>query len=155
MTTDSIYTEIIMYHNKEGHNKHSLEAPSHVERGHNPNCGDDLTLQVNVEDGLIKEASFVGNGCAISTAAMSIMIDLVKGKSMQEAHELVAIYLEMIRGHEISEENLERLEDAQIFASLQNMPARVKCGTLGWHCMRVVLESLESQESDVASDHDE
>ncbi|MBF4692892.1 Fe-S cluster assembly sulfur transfer protein SufU [Fusibacter ferrireducens] len=148
MTTDSIYTEIIMYHNKEGHNKHRLEAPSHVERGHNPNCGDDLTLQVNVEKGIIKEAAFVGTGCAISTAAMSIMIDLVKGKSVQEAQELVSIYLEMIRGHKIAHEDLERLEDAQIFESLQNMPARVKCGTLGWHCMRVILESLEPQTSE-------
>ena len=146
MITDSIYTEIIMYHNKEGHNKHSLEHPTHVERGHNPNCGDDLTLQVEVEKGLIKEASFVGTGCAISTAAMSIMIDLVRGKSVEEAHQIVENYLEMVRGHEISDEALEQLEDAQIFESLQNMPARVKCGTLGWHCMRVVLESVESQE---------
>lgn len=143
MTTDSIYTEIIMYHNKEGHNKHAMDHPTHVERGHNPNCGDDLTLQVELKDGYIKDASFLGNGCAISTAAMSIMIDLVKGKALDEAHQLVDDYLEMIRGHELSDEAIERLEDAQIFSNLQNMPARVKCGTLGWHCMRVVLESLE------------
>ncbi|GAU76802.1 Fe-S cluster assembly sulfur transfer protein SufU [Fusibacter sp. 3D3] len=153
MMTDSIYTEIIMYHNKEGHNKHLLDHPSHVERGHNPNCGDDLTLQVEVEAGFIKDASFVGNGCAISTAAMSIMIDLVKGKSVEDANQLVKDYLEMIRGHELSAEALESLEDAQIFASLQKMPARVKCGTLGWHCMRVVLESQDSSESKITLDH--
>lgn len=142
MNADQMYTELIMAHNKSRHNKKELEHPDYVERGHNPNCGDDLTLQVNVQDDKVVEAAFIGSGCAISQASMSIMIDLVKGKNLEEAKILASDYLGMVRGETLSEEQLERLEDAQVFMSLSKMPARVKCGTLGWHCLDVVLDKI-------------
>jgi nitrogen fixation NifU-like protein len=137
---DSLYTELIMMHNKSGHNRHVLEEASHIERGHNPSCGDDLTLQVMLQDGKVVDAAFLGTGCAISQASMSIMIDLIKGKSIDEAKELADNYLNMIRGVSLTEAQIDNLEDAQVFASLSKMPARVKCGTLGWHCLDVILE---------------
>ena len=140
MSMDSIYTELIMSHNRSGHNKHKLADASHVERGHNPSCGDDLTLQVKIESGLIVDAAFLGSGCAISQAAMSIMIDLVKNKTVEDAKALANIYLSMIRGEHVSSEQIELLQDAVVFESLSKMPARVKCGTLGWHCLDVILE---------------
>lgn len=140
MSMDNLYTELVMMHNKSGHNKHMLEQASHIERGHNPNCGDDLTLQVKIEDDVIVDAAFLGSGCAISQAAMSIMIDLVKGKPVSEAKNLAELYLGMIRGESRSEEELEALADAALFENLSKMPARVKCGTLGWHCLTVVLD---------------
>lgn len=140
MSMDSLYTELIMMHNKSGHNRHVLEEASHIERGHNPSCGDDLTLQVQLHDGRVVDAAFLGTGCAISQASMSIMIDLVKGKTIKEAKELAENYLNMIRGASLTEEQLENLEDAQVFSSLSKMPARVKCGTLGWHCLDVILD---------------
>ncbi len=140
MSMDSLYTELIMTHNRSGHNRHALESASHVERGHNPSCGDDLTLQLQLQDGVIVDAAFLGSGCAISQASMSIMIDLVKGKTIEAAKELAENYLNMIRGSSLTEEQLEALEDAQVFVGLSKMPARVKCGTLGWHCLDVILD---------------
>ncbi len=142
MSIDQIYTEIIMEHNKSGHNKKEIEAPNSVERGHNPNCGDDLTLLLKHDGQIISDASFIGSGCAISQASMSIMIDLIKGKKIEEVEALTEIFLGMIRKEALKIEELEKLEDAAIFENLSNMPARVKCGTLGWHCLKVSLEKI-------------
>jgi len=139
---DNLYTELILSHNRSGHNKHVLEHATHIERGHNPSCGDDLTLQLELDESgkTIKDAAFLGSGCAISQAAMSIMIDLVKGKPIEEAKTLAQNYLNMIRGTSLTDDQMDQLEDAQAFESLSKMPARVKCGTLGWHCLDVILE---------------
>ncbi len=137
---EQIYQEIILEHNRSNKNKGDLEAATSIERGHNPNCGDDLSLMVEVKDGVIADAKFKGLGCAISTASMSIMIDLVKGKTVDEAQKLVDYFLKMIQGETLSKEEKKALKDAAIFESLKDMPARVKCGTLGWHCLNVVLQ---------------
>ena len=139
MSVDSLYTEVIMSHNRSGHNKHIIKEASHIERGHNPNCGDDLALSVRIEDEKIVDAAFTGSGCAISQASMSIMIDMVKGKTLSEAKRLVDDFLDMVRGVKLDASSLEHLEDALIFEGLSKMPARVKCGTLGWHCLSVIL----------------
>ncbi len=138
----SMYTETIMWHNQSGHNKRPLEGATHVERGNNPNCGDDLSLEVILENGVIKDAAFSGSGCAISQASMSIMIDLIKDKAVMDAKKICDTYLSMVKGESISEEMVDALEDAQIFEGLSKMPARVKCGTLGWHCLKTVINQL-------------
>lgn len=143
MSMDSLYTELIMSHNRSGHNKHALETANHVERGHNPNCGDDLTLSLFIDEGVVVDAAFSGTGCAISQASMSIMIDMIKGKPVAEAKALSMDFLDMVRGVSLSDEAMARLEDAQIFESLSKMPARVKCGTLGWHCLSVIIDKTE------------
>ncbi len=140
---DSMYTDILLDHSRNKANLREMDSPDFIERGHNPNCGDDLTLLVKLDGDVIKDASFVGFGCAISTASMSIMIDLVKGKSIADAKELCNTYLAMIQGEELSEEQEEMLGDAVIFESLSEMPARVKCGTLGWHCLKVIVDKGE------------
>jgi nitrogen fixation NifU-like protein len=140
---NNIYTELILSHNQSGHNKGEILKPDFAERGHNPNCGDDLTLLVNTKDGIVSEAKFLGMGCAISTASMSIMIDLVKGKSVEEAKEITNTYFKMIKGEDLSKEDKRKLKDAGVFESLKDMPARIKCGTLGWHCLNVVLDKIE------------
>ncbi len=142
---DSMYTEILLDHSRNKANAREMDSPDYMERGHNPNCGDDLTLLVKMEGDVIKDASFVGFGCAISTASMSIMIDLVKGKNIHEAKELCDIYLAMIKGKVLTEEQEELLGDAIIFESLSNMPARVKCGTLGWHCLKVIVDKGDKE----------
>lgn len=137
---NQIYSELILEHNKSKHNKRSLDHPDHVERGHNPNCGDDLTLQVKVDNGVIVDAAYLGSGCAISQASMSIMIDMIRGESIEYAKEKAEIFFRMIRGQEVTEEELESLDDAIAFESLKKMPARAKCGTLGWHCLEESLK---------------
>jgi len=136
---DNMYSALILDHNKSKHNKRELESPFHVERGHNPNCGDDLTLQVKVADGLVYDAAYIGTGCAISQASMSIMIDLVKGETVEKAKLLAETFFKMVQGQEITEDQKEALEDAIAFEGLHLMPARAKCGTLGWHCLDEIL----------------
>lgn len=140
---DSMYSELILEHNKSKHNKRTLDVPTIVERGHNPNCGDDLTLQVKIENDLIVDAAYIGQGCAISQASMSIMIDMVKGLHVDDAVVLATLFFKMIQGAELTEEEKEQLEDSIAFESLNRMPARAKCGTLGWHCLDEGVKKLE------------
>ncbi len=137
---DQLYTQIILENSRNVKNRGELVAPTRVERGHNPNCGDDLTLMVKLDDGVIDDARFIGSGCAISTASMSMMIDLVKGKTVAEAAELADIFLAMIQGEVLDDTAKRRLKDSAVFATLKDMPARVKCGTLGWHCLKVIVQ---------------
>lgn len=137
---NQLYTELILSHNKATPHRGELEDPDRVERGHNPNCGDDITLMVRLNEDRISEAKFTGIGCAISTAAVSIMIDLVKGKTLAEAKVLTDAYLGMIKGETLTKEAQRSLKDAMAFAGIKDMPARVKCATLGWHCLKVIVD---------------
>lgn len=136
MELNEIYTELIMEHNKSGHNKHHLNNPDVTELGHNPSCGDEISLEVKFNGDMIEDASFTGNGCAISQASTSIMIDLIKGKSKEEALKLVDTFISMIKKDIDNEEELEMLEDAIAFKNISNMPARVKCAVLAWHTLK-------------------
>lgn len=140
---DQIYTEIILENSRNSRNKGELDSPTMVERGHNPSCGDDLTLMVNIEKNIITDAKFIGDGCALSTASMSMMIDLIKGKDLENAKKLMEIFLKMIQGADLEHSEKALLQDSSLFETLKDMPARVKCGTLGWHCLRVILNSAE------------
>ncbi|MEA4827499.1 MAG: SUF system NifU family Fe-S cluster assembly protein [Clostridium sp.] len=136
MELNEIYTELIMEHNKSGHNKHHLNNPDVTELGHNPSCGDEISLEIKFNGDMIEDASFTGNGCAISQASTSIMIDLIKGKSKEEALKLVDTFISMIKKDIDNEEELEMLEDAIAFKNISNMPARVKCAVLAWHTLK-------------------
>ncbi len=138
---DQIYTQIIIENSRNSKHRGEMEQPSKVERGHNPNCGDDLTLMVKIVDDKIDDARFIGNGCAISTASMSMMIDLVIGKTLAEADQMAQVFLAMIQGKQLTDSDRALLKDTVIFQSLKDMPARVKCGTLGWHCLKVIVEN--------------
>lgn len=139
MDLSSIYTQLIMEHNKSGHNKRPLDNPNIVERGHNPSCGDDITLQLKIKDGQIEDASFQGVGCAISQASASMMIDLIKGRGLDEATKLAETFLGMIKKEVTDEKELKGLEDLIVFQSISNMPARVKCAVLAWHTLKEAL----------------
>ena len=141
MDLNELYTELILEHSQSGHNKRHLKDANCTERGHNPSCGDDITLElVCSEDGTIKDASFTGIGCAISQASTSMMIDLIKGKSKEEAEKLADIFLSMIKKEITDDEELEVLEDAIVFKNISNMPARVKCAVLSWHTLKEAIK---------------
>lgn len=140
MDLNAIYTQLIMEHNKSGHNKGSLPEPDLVERGHNPSCGDDISLEIKLNGNIIENASFTGHGCAISQASTSMMIDLVKGLPIEEALELVELFIGMIKKENIEEDKLEKLEDAIVLQNISNMPARVKCAVLAWHTLKEALD---------------
>ena len=137
---ESIYTDIIMEQSTATYNKHKLENATNNEHGHNPSCGDDITLEIIMDGDKIKDLAFTGHGCAISQASTSIMIDLLKGKTKKEALQLIDVFLKMIKREEISEENLDKIEDAQALKNISNMPARVKCAELAWYTMEKLLE---------------
>jgi nitrogen fixation NifU-like protein len=129
-----------MEHNSSKRNKRELENPDKTERGHNPSCGDEISLSVKFNGDIIEDIAFTGSGCAISQASTSIMIDLIKGKSKQEALSLVETFISMIKREITNEEELLALEDAMVFQNIQNMPARVKCAVLAWHTLKESLK---------------
>ena len=139
MEMDQLYTDLNLEHNKDKRNKHELAEFTNSEHGHNPSCGDDLTLQIDVKDGVIKDAAYTGSGCAISQASASMMIDLIKGKTVEEALHYVDLFLGMIKKEVTDEAELEELEDAMALKNISNMPARVKCAVLAWHTLKEAL----------------
>ena len=140
MELDSIYTELILHASSDKKNFRKIENPDIEELGHNPSCGDELTIYAKINDGKIVDASFTGEGCAISKASTSLMIDIIKGKTVDEAKEIISIFLNMIRGEGLTKDELKKLKDARVFEGIKKLPARVKCATLSWHTMENLLE---------------
>lgn len=134
-----VYNELIMEHSMNSYNKKELENADYSEVGHNPNCGDEITLQLKVNNETIEDMAFSGHGCAISQSSTSIMIDTLKGKTIEEAKEIVKTFIGMIKRETTNEEELEKLEDAIAFKNVSNMPARVKCALLAWHTLEDIL----------------
>lgn len=132
--SDSFYNEVLTDHNMHPIHKHPIDNPNLVLEGVNPSCGDDIVLQLRVEGDKIVEGSFVGEGCAISQASADIMLELIIGKSKDEALSLSDAFMRMIR-NEASEEDIELLDEAGALKDISHMPARVKCAVLGWHTM--------------------
>ena len=93
-----------------------------------------------MEDGRITDGAFVGDGCAISQASTDMMLDLIVGKSEEEAMKLAEIFLRMIKG-EVTDEEMDQLEEASVLKDISHMPARVKCAVLGWHTMEEMLKT--------------
>mgnify|MGYP004503664347 FL=1 len=140
---DNIYNELIMEHSMNSYNKKKLNDVSYEEIGHNPNCGDEITLEVKLDGNKIEDMAFLGHGCAISQASTSIMIDTLKGKTVEEAKEIIKTFIEMIKREKQDEKDLEKLEDAIAFKNIANMPARVKCALLAWHTLEDILNKNE------------
>ena len=135
----SVYNELIMEHSMNSYNKKKLKNADYSEIGHNPNCGDEITLELKLNGNVIEDMAFSGHGCAISQASTSIMIDTLKGKTIDEAKEIIKTFIEMIKRETTDEEELKKLEDAIAFRNVANMPARVKCALLAWHTMEDML----------------
>lgn len=136
----SIYTSTsFMEHNSHPDYKYEMDAPTHSHDGVNPSCGDELTLTLRVEDGVIEEAAFTGHGCAISQASADIMAELITGETVAEARRLSELFLAMIRGEELSEEDFEGLDEATQLRDISHMPARVKCAELAWRTLDSML----------------
>lgn len=135
----NIYTAALMQHNSHPDYKYEMEGCTCSHEGVNPSCGDELTLQLRIEDGVIEEASFVGSGCAVSQASADIMADLITGETVEEAKRLVGLFLGMIKGEALSEEDKEDLDEAAELESISRMPARVKCAELAWRTLEKLL----------------
>lgn len=142
MGNRTFYNEILTDHNMNPLHKEKLADANLVLEGVNPSCGDDIILQLRVEDGKVVDGAFEGSGCAISQASVDIMLDMVIGKTKEEAVHLSELFFRMIKG-EAAQAEIEELEEAGALADIAHMPARVKCAVLGWHTMEELLKKQD------------
>lgn len=139
----NVYNDLIMEHSMNSYNKKKLADADYSEIGHNPNCGDEITLELKLNGNIIEDMAFTGHGCAISQASTSIMIDTLKGKTIDEAKEIIKTFIEMIKRETTDEEDLRKLEDAIAFRNVSNMPARAKCALLAWHTVEDIINKKD------------
>ncbi len=139
MDLNDIYTEVIVEHSRSVKNKRVIENPDLVLEGINPSCGDEIKIAVKISNGIIQDAAFTGSGCAISLASASIMTDMMHGKTLKEAQELISIFLGMIKREITDDALLEILGEAIVLKNISNMPARVKCAVLAWHTLQEAI----------------
>ncbi len=132
-----IYQEVILDHYRKPRNFAVLETATQQARGHNPLCGDRVSVYLSVDGGVVKDVSFQGAGCAISTASASLMTEAVKGRSVDEIRALFHRFHEMMTGEEDEAGDLGKLE---ALSGVRQIPIRVKCATLAWHTLKAALE---------------
>jgi len=141
---DDLYREVILDHYKSPRNRRGLAAPSCSVRGHNPLCGDQITLEIELDGGVIRSAAFEGTGCAISQASTSMLTEAVIGKTLDEADRLSSDVRAMVMGSgpEVSDEST----DLEALAGVKNFPVRVKCATLAWNTLHQAVLALRAGE---------
>ena len=141
MDTKQLYQEVILDHNKKPRNYGSLENANRRAEGHNPLCGDHIILSVRVEDERIENLAFQGEGCAICKASASMMTTHVKGKTMQEAEQMVQDFRDMATGKLDTGHQPHHLGRLTVFAGVRDLPARVKCAILPWHTLHAAFSN--------------
>ena len=149
MTFDlrELYQEVILDHAKQPRNFGHPPACNRQAKGHNPLCGDRLTVYLTIEDGVVTDAAFDGAGCAISMASASLMTEMVKNKTEAEAHGLFKVFHAMVAGDQA--ESAENPGDGAdlgklaVFSGVREYPVRVKCATLPWHAFAAALKGKE------------
>lgn len=135
MSLRELYQEVILHHSKAPRNFGELEHPNRSADGHNPLCGDRIHLTLDVEDGIVRDLRFRGDGCAISTASASVMTDAIKGKSEEDARKLFRDFHAMVTGEGQSPE----MGKLDVFAGVRDYPVRVKCAMLAWRTLEAAL----------------
>lgn len=136
-----LYQEVILDHSRSPRNYLKLNVANRIAEGHNPLCGDRVTVYMLLENGVIRDLSFQGEGCAISKASASIMTEMLKGKTKEEALATFNKFHEMVT---TGTPNLDELGKLGVFAGVNKFPARVKCAILPWHAITATLEGKEN-----------
>lgn len=139
-----LYQEVILDHNKNPRNFRAIETATNTADGNNPLCGDALRVYVEMQDDKVKDVAFKGSGCAISKASASMMTQVVKGKSKEEAEILFDEFHKMVTGELDIEQDENSLGKLKIFAGVLEFPARVKCASLSWHTLHAALSGEEA-----------
>jgi nitrogen fixation protein NifU and related proteins len=137
---NDLYQEIILDHSKRPRNFHPMPDATSRAEGYNPLCGDRLRLYVKMENGLVRDASFEGAGCAISTASASLMTESLKGKTKVQAMAMLERFHDLLTKESPVTAELGKLA---VFCGVRDYPARVKCATLCWHTLKSALEGVE------------
>ncbi len=131
---EQLYRQVIMDHYKNPRNKGLTGLPHvHIK---NPSCGDDITVEALVEDGIVKKIHFNGSGCSICMSSASVLTETLEGKSVDEVNNLIQEFFEMMKGKEDVSDNLE---EALVYQGVSKFPARIKCATLSWKALERLL----------------
>ncbi|MFD0716441.1 Fe-S cluster assembly sulfur transfer protein SufU [Paenibacillus sp. GCM10027626] len=136
MQLDDLYRRVIMDHYKNPRNRGTMDADSVTINLNNPTCGDRISLQLQLEDGKVKQAKYTGEGCSISMSSASMMTEAVKGKSLDEALALADNFSSFIKGESVEFD----YEDIEALSGVSKFPARIKCATLAWNALRKGIE---------------
>ena len=149
MDLKQLYQDIILEHGKSPRNLGKCEGYSHEAEGYNPLCGDKVHVYLKLDSGKkVENLTFEGEGCAISLASASIMTELVKGKSFEEAKEIMKAFLNMIKNtSEIQSNHLDKDEKTKLMSlsGVKQFPMRVKCATLSWHTLNSAIKGKKEE----------
>lgn len=144
---DNLYRQVIMEHYKNPRNKGLVEDDSyHTLHLKNPSCGDDIYVQVKFDGDKIVDVRHNGTGCSICCSSASVMSELLKGKTIEEATDLINDFYEVVKGNE--PKNEEELEEAIVYSGVSKFPARVKCASLAWKAMGAVIAGEKGELTD-------
>lgn len=135
-----LYQELIVDHSKRPRNFHALAGSAHSAQGYNPLCGDKVTVYLRLEDDIVRDATFQGSGCAISTASASLMTESLKGKTRVEVEALFQKFHRLLAGNGREMPGGPELGKLVAFSGVREYPVRIKCATLAWHTLRAALE---------------
>jgi nitrogen fixation protein NifU and related proteins len=142
-----LYQDMILDHSKRPRNFRKLEAADRTAVGYNPLCGDRLTLYLDIEGDVVKDAAFQGAGCAISTASASMMTEMVKGKTVADVERLFEEFQQMVTAPPDLEMDVSELGKLQVFSGVREFPARVKCASLAWHTAHAAVTGQDEEVS--------
>ena len=137
MQLDDLYRQVIMDHYKNPRNKGKFEDGAITVDLNNPTCGDKITLQLKVNNGVVEDARYTGDGCSISMSSASMMTAAVKGKTLEEAQEMIARFSQLMLGEDVQ---FDEYEDIEALSGVNKFPARIKCATLSWNALRKVID---------------
>ncbi len=148
-TLRDLYQEVILDHSRHPRHFGKLEGATHSGEGHNPLCGDRVKIYLKVDkDGRVADIAFEGKGCAISQASASLMTDMLKGRSVEEAETLMGGFLHLVKGEDATGLDADDRERLDVMAGVSAFPMRVKCATLAWHTMKSALEGGEAAKTE-------
>jgi nitrogen fixation NifU-like protein len=136
-----LYQQVILDHNRQPRNFGEVKGSNRTAVGHNPLCGDRLTLYARIEDGVVRAVGFIGSGCAISKASASMMTEAIKGKKVAEVEEIFRAFHGLVTEEPRADGRATDLGKLVVFSGVREFPVRVKCATLAWHTLRAALEN--------------
>lgn len=140
MQLDDLYRRVIMDHYKKPRNRGTFEDGTVTVDLNNPTCGDRISLQLKLNDGIVEDARFTGEGCSISMSSASMMTEAVKGKTLEQAHKLAERFSALVKGEDAT---FDEYEDIEALSGVNKFPARIKCATLAWNALRKGIDKPE------------
>ncbi len=145
MDLNTLYRTVIMDHYKNPKNKGLKNTdPYHLVHLTNPSCGDDMRVEIVVQDGKVIDVRQDGKGCSICLSSASVMSELLIGKTVEEAKDIIQSFYSMVKGEELPNE--DKLEEAIAYKGVRDFPARIKCATLAWKCVERAIDEVEHHE---------